>query len=60
MSYVTLRPNSSTNPTKQHQVVDYDDWMRYVNGESQAYKVADSFAKYSDAQAYCEKLNNPA
>jgi hypothetical protein len=32
-SYVTLQPNSLTNPTDRYLVVEYDHWQQFRNGD---------------------------
>lgn len=58
-SYVTQQPNSQTNRTGSHRVVEWSDWMRYVNGET-SYLPATSFSTQQEADKERDRLNNEA
>lgn len=57
MSYVVQRPNSSSNPSSRYRVVDFDDWIKYINGASQLLSVAGSFDTYEEATTRRDELN---
>lgn len=56
-TYVVLRPHSNTNPSAKHQVVDFDTWRAYVDGETTTYAVASAHDDHASAQTAADKLN---
>jgi len=57
MAYVVQQPHSVTNNTDRYRVVEFDDWLRYVNGASSSYACT-SFNTYEEAKAAADIANN--
>lgn len=60
LCYVTLRPHSVSNPTSDSLVVEYHDWMAYVDGKQASYTVMSRHARASDAIREVGRLNGEA
>lgn len=56
--FVTLQPNTNTNPSGKYRVVDSEDWARYVNGATNTVAFAGQFDDFDDAQELRDRLNN--
>jgi hypothetical protein len=58
--FVTLQPQSNTNPSDKYRVVDSSDWARYVNGATNTVAFAGQFDTLDEAIALRDKLNSVA
>ena len=57
-SYVVLQPHSRTNPTDRYRVVNYGEWLQYVNGAIPMLPVAGSFSTMAEAVDRRDALND--
>lgn len=57
MSYIVLNPNSVSNPSAMHRVVEFDAWRAYMDREVSSLPVTDEAASYAEAQAKADALN---
>lgn len=57
MTYVTLQPNSITNPHDHHAVVDYDEWSAYTAGARLSFKVHSAHGSAAEARIRADALN---
>lgn len=55
MVQVILLPNSETNPSDYHRIVDFDKWRAYIDGEVSYLPVISEHNSYAEAEA---SLNN--
>ncbi len=58
--YVTLRPHSMSNATDDNLVVEYHDWLDYVNNKQPSYEVLSRHALASDAIKEAGRRNGEA
>jgi len=55
---VTLQPNSRTNPSDKFRVADYDEWIKYYNGDTDTYDFVE-YETYEEAQDARQKYGGP-
>jgi hypothetical protein len=56
-SYVTIYPNSLTNPTEDYLVVEYSHWMAFRNGEVSRLIPESRHSDVADAHNAAVRLN---
>jgi hypothetical protein len=56
-SYVTIRPNSLTNPSDDYLVVEYGHWSAFRNGEVSRLVPKSTHADAADAHNAAVELN---
>lgn len=56
-SYVTIQPNSLTNPTDSHLVVEYGHWTAFRNGEVSRLVPESTHTDPADAHNEAVRLN---
>lgn len=57
MADMVLHPHSTTNPTDQYRVTDYQAWLVYVNGDTSNYPFT-AYDTYPEAQTAAEATNS--
>lgn len=57
VSYIVLRPNSNSNPTDEHWVARYQDWLRFSEGDVSGLTPVSTHADYKSAEAEADQLN---
>lgn len=60
LTYVTLRPNSITNPGDDYRVVPYAAWLAASEGPIASALDGETFADGAQAYARTDELNAPA
>lgn len=56
MAYVIQQPHSVSNPEDTYRVVNYEQWLAYVNGDSHVF-VSTVYNTYDEAVEQRDKLN---
>lgn len=59
MSLIILYPNSNSNNSDRHAVVDYKAWLRHANGDTPELEVRTYCDSYAEAAAYVDENQEP-